>query len=158
MGARHARVAARGHSTRVNCRLMPQALIFFFLFLTLVTGPGTSLSLKLSDTRAYEPQTRARLGQGWGLDMPELRRVVAAGKARGLNPKALVIIKLISLIIPEVGTSDNTSYQVPADIADNKFTGITTLRRGGGWTCLSCGAWWLMAKPGGSTRRDQSWQ
>ena len=36
--------------------LLPQ--LFFF---TLVTGPR-SLSLKLSDTRVYEPQTRARLG------------------------------------------------------------------------------------------------
>ena len=35
--------------------------VFFFLF-TLVTGPRRSLSLKLSDTRVYEPQTRARLG------------------------------------------------------------------------------------------------
>jgi len=34
------------------------------LFFTLVTGPTTrrSLSLKLSDTRVYEPQIRARLG------------------------------------------------------------------------------------------------
>ena len=36
-------------------------LIFFFFF-TLVTGPRRSLSLKLSDTRVYEPQKRARLG------------------------------------------------------------------------------------------------
>jgi len=28
----------------------------FFFFLTLVTGPSRSLSLKLSDTRVYEPQ------------------------------------------------------------------------------------------------------
>ena len=34
-------------------------LIFFF---TLVRGPSRSLSLNLSDTRVYEPQTRARLG------------------------------------------------------------------------------------------------
>ena len=34
-------------------------LLFFF---TLVTGPRRSLSLKLSDTRVYEPQLRARLG------------------------------------------------------------------------------------------------
>jgi len=32
------------------------------LLLTLVTGPRRSLSLKLSDTRDYEPQMRARLG------------------------------------------------------------------------------------------------
>ena len=34
-------------------------LLFFF---TLVTGPGRSLSLELSDTRVYEPQVRSRLG------------------------------------------------------------------------------------------------
>ena len=33
-----------------------------FFFFTLVTGPTRSLSLKLSDTRVYEPQIRARLG------------------------------------------------------------------------------------------------
>ena len=32
------------------------------LFFTLVTGPRWSLSLKLSDTRVYEPRIRARLG------------------------------------------------------------------------------------------------
>jgi len=31
----------------------------FFFFFTLVTGPRRSLSLKLSDTRVYEPQLRA---------------------------------------------------------------------------------------------------
>jgi len=35
------------------------AQVFFF---TPVTGPGRPLSLKLSDTRVYEPQIRARLG------------------------------------------------------------------------------------------------
>ena len=35
---------------------------FFFFFFTLVTGPRRSLSLKLSDTRVYAPQIRARLG------------------------------------------------------------------------------------------------
>jgi len=34
----------------------------FFFFFTLVTGPRRYLSLKLSDTRVYEPQIRARLG------------------------------------------------------------------------------------------------
>jgi len=33
---------------------MPTCLFFFFC--TLVTGPRRSLSLKLSDTRVYEPQ------------------------------------------------------------------------------------------------------
>jgi len=35
---------------------------FFFFFFTLVTGPRRSLGLKLSDTRVYTPQIRARLG------------------------------------------------------------------------------------------------
>ena len=35
---------------------MPKS--FFFFFFTLVTGPRRSLSLKLSDTRVYEPQIR----------------------------------------------------------------------------------------------------
>jgi len=34
---------------------------FCFFFFTLVTGPRRSLSLKLSGTRVYEPQIRARL-------------------------------------------------------------------------------------------------
>ena len=33
----------------------------FFFFFSFVTGPRRSLSLKLSDTRVYEPQIRARL-------------------------------------------------------------------------------------------------
>ena len=33
-----------------------------FFFFTLFTGPRRSLSLKLRDTRVYEPQMRARLG------------------------------------------------------------------------------------------------
>jgi len=33
-----------------------------YLFLTLVTDPSRSLSLKLTDTRVYEPQIRARQG------------------------------------------------------------------------------------------------
>ena len=31
-------------------------------FFTLITGPGRSLSLKLSDTRVYAPRIGARLG------------------------------------------------------------------------------------------------
>ena len=42
-------------------RLRPwKVFFFFFFFFTLVTGPSRSVSL--SDTRVYEPQTRARLG------------------------------------------------------------------------------------------------
>jgi len=37
----------------------PDTTTFFFFF-TLVTGPRRSLSVKLSDTRVYEPQIRAR--------------------------------------------------------------------------------------------------
>ena len=33
----------------------PNSGPFFFFFVTLVTGPRRSLSLKLSDTRVYEP-------------------------------------------------------------------------------------------------------
>jgi len=43
------------------CPFSPEILFFFFFF-TLVTGPRRSLSLRLSDTRVYEPQIRARLG------------------------------------------------------------------------------------------------
>jgi len=32
---------------------------FFFFLFSLVTGPGRSLSLTLSDTRVYEPQIRS---------------------------------------------------------------------------------------------------
>ena len=35
---------------------------FFFLIFTLVASPRRPLSLKLSDTRVYEPQIRAHLG------------------------------------------------------------------------------------------------
>jgi len=35
---------------------------FFFSSFTLITGPTRSLGLRLSDTRVYEPQIRARLG------------------------------------------------------------------------------------------------
>ena len=39
------------------------AMVRPILFCTaLVTGPGRSLSLELSDTRGYEPQVQARLG------------------------------------------------------------------------------------------------
>jgi len=38
---------------------LPADLTYFF---TLVTGPRRSLNLKLSDTKVYEPQIRARLG------------------------------------------------------------------------------------------------
>jgi len=48
-------IAASGVCTGVKRFIQ----VFFF---TLVTGPRRSLSLKLSDTRVYEPHIRARLG------------------------------------------------------------------------------------------------
>ena len=41
---------------------LPYNVSFFFFFFTLVTGPRRALSLKLSDTRVYEPEIRTRLG------------------------------------------------------------------------------------------------
>ena len=38
-----------------------QVLKHFFFFFTLVTGPSRSLSLKLSDTKVYEPQIRLEI-------------------------------------------------------------------------------------------------
>ena len=46
--------------TRWGSGSAPSPLLLFFF--TLVTGPGRSSGLKLSDTRVYEPQIRARLG------------------------------------------------------------------------------------------------
>jgi len=48
-------------SSPANYAPFTRCRVFFFFF-TLVTGPRRSLSLKLSDTRVYEPQIRARLG------------------------------------------------------------------------------------------------
>ena len=45
-----------------RCKLMALGDGYVSFFFTLVTGPSRSLSLKLSDTRVYEPQIRARLG------------------------------------------------------------------------------------------------
>ena len=51
--------ASKGNWTPLHLAAMKGLLFFFF---ALVTGPKRSLSLKLSDTRVYEPQIRARLG------------------------------------------------------------------------------------------------
>jgi len=40
-------------------------VLFFFFLCTLVTAPRGSLSLKLSDTRVYEPQIRAGWYEWW---------------------------------------------------------------------------------------------
>jgi hypothetical protein len=44
-----------------SLRHCPHLIFCFFFFFTPVAGPSRSLSLKLSDTRVYEPQIRARL-------------------------------------------------------------------------------------------------
>ena len=46
----------RGRTEQGNLKLCYRS------FFTLVTGPTRSFSLKLGDTRVYEPQIRARLG------------------------------------------------------------------------------------------------
>jgi len=51
----------RGEIDQELCRKSGRFFFFFFVF-TLVTGPRRSLRLKLSDTRVYGPQIRARLG------------------------------------------------------------------------------------------------
>ena len=58
-------------SNAARCRAIPAAIasppplpatcLSVFFFFTLVTGPRRSLSLKLSDTRVYAPEMRARL-------------------------------------------------------------------------------------------------
>ena len=50
-----------GCSGRVAALVTRSGQLLFFFF-TLVTGPRRSLSLKLSDTKVYEPQIRASLG------------------------------------------------------------------------------------------------
>jgi len=55
-------IAARTHLASMR-REVADCFCFFF---NLVTGPRRSLSLKLSDTRVYEPQIRARLGTTGG--------------------------------------------------------------------------------------------
>ena len=62
-GARLAAGAGAGRGVWLGPRRdrrSPAGLLLFFF--TLVTGPRRSLSLKLSDTRVYEPQIRALLG------------------------------------------------------------------------------------------------
>jgi len=68
--------------------------VFFFFFCTLVTGPKRSLSLKLSDTRVYEPQIRARLGttahfcegeEGVGVREPQRRPEEPCGLGLGVS-------------------------------------------------------------------------
>ena len=56
-GTRAAAGGRRLEKRQVHRQVLPTSLL-----LTLVTGPRRSLSLTLSDTRVYEPQVRARLG------------------------------------------------------------------------------------------------
>ena len=55
---RGAGIRVPGSGCRIPCST--KRGFFFFFFFTLVTGPIRSLSLKLSDTRVYEPQIRER--------------------------------------------------------------------------------------------------
>ena len=65
-------------------QLLLRTLNFFFVvFFTLVTGPSRSLSLKLSDTRGYEPYIRVRLGT----DAHFCGVVVPIGTPQTLNPE-----------------------------------------------------------------------
>ena len=54
-------------ATVMLCRIR---LFFLLLVVTLVTGPRRPLSLKLSDTRVYEPQMGARLGTSAQVNRP----------------------------------------------------------------------------------------
>ena len=56
-----AEIVARMRFTFPKVAVTQHAPLFFFFF-TLVTGPRRPLSLKLSDTKVYEPHIRARLG------------------------------------------------------------------------------------------------
>jgi len=47
-----------GDLEKQKARMDQMKQVLFFFFFALVTGPGRSLSLKLSDTRVYEPQIR----------------------------------------------------------------------------------------------------
>ena len=66
----------------------PPSCTPFFFFFTLVTGPRRSLSLKLIDTRVYEPQIRAHLGT-----TAHFCRMVLMG-ARRLGPAPLLYAPL----------------------------------------------------------------
>jgi len=63
--------------------------LFFFFFFTLVTGPRRSLSLKLSDTRVFEPYIRARLGNHNSPILFSSRSCLSAAKRGGNNFEGL---------------------------------------------------------------------
>ena len=61
---------------------------FFCFFFTLVTGPIRPWNLKLSDTRVYEPQTRARLVGSYTFDAQACDGQTV-GRGRGPLPPSL---------------------------------------------------------------------
>ncbi|KAJ1488165.1 putative alanine aminotransferase 2 [Baffinella frigidus] len=74
----------------------------FRIFQTLIAKPTDAILIPIPQYPIYSAAVTLLSGEqlgyqmdedkGWGLDMPELRRVMAAGRAKGLSPKALVII------------------------------------------------------------------
>ena len=69
--------------------------MLLYFFFTHVTGPRRSLSLKLSDTRVYEPQMRARLGTAThlcGSDQASPFRIIDFGSDvfKGVKPFQLL--------------------------------------------------------------------
>ena len=67
---------------------------FTYFFFTLVTGPRSSLSLKRSDSRVYEPQIRARLGTT--AHQPNVDGPVSS--RRDGQPRTGVHIRVLSVI------------------------------------------------------------
>jgi len=77
---------------------LPSPLSFcgFFFFFALVTGPRRSLSLKLSDTRVYEPQIRARL---WSCHAVNKRCCPPPGRAMFVAP---IVGALVAFAVQQV--------------------------------------------------------
>ena len=55
--------ASQGLGKRLGGKATALVAVADNFFFTLVTGPRRALSLKLSDTRVYEPEIRTRLGR-----------------------------------------------------------------------------------------------
>ena len=66
-----------------RCPLHASCTLLFFFFFTLVTGARSSWSLKLSDTRVYEPQIRARAKRARHRNMHGVRTGSWTGPPRG---------------------------------------------------------------------------
>jgi len=91
----------------------------FYFFFTLVTGPRRFLSLKLSDTRVYEPQIRARLGSTAHFckvqTVPYMKGCALASKSDGkrraaedtlvsaLTPNTVELIPTLGALFPRGG-------------------------------------------------------